>query len=145
MPNHLEYIVRPAQAPSIRPGVATQTLAAPKVIVNEGKTWGGSGDSIFDLTASDQVELPKAKWEESDRTYDVVRVFNKDDRSVYIDTEQMTQYSGFNNSQKSQSGIDPSRTGISKDRIILRFAAAQNTDDTEVISRGNKRVNTSGD
>jgi hypothetical protein len=124
MPNHLEFVVRPSQAPQIRPGVPTQIFATPKIVVNDPIVWGSSGDSVFSSNASSQVELPQPKWEES-RTYDVVRVFNPDDHSQFVDTEQMTEYQA--------------RNKIGKDRITLRFATNTNTDDTEVISTGNIR------
>lgn len=124
MPNHLEHVVRPSQAPQIRPGQPTQLFATPKVPQNEPQVWGGSGDSVFDLQAHAQQELPEPKFE-AQRTYDVVRVFNPDDRSQFVDTEQMTEYQG--------------RNKISKERFTMRFATNTNTENTEVRSRNNIR------
>lgn len=130
MPNHLEFVVRPSQSPNIRPGQPTQILATPKVIDNEPIVWGGSGDSIFDLNANESIELPAAKWEQS-RTYDVVRVFNPDDRTQFVDTEQMTEYQARN--KPSQ------QSAIASDRFEMKFATNTNTPDTEVKETGKKR------
>jgi hypothetical protein len=130
MPNHLEYVVRPSQSPNIRPGMPTQILATPKVIDNEPIVWGNSGDSVFDLNASTSIELPQPKWEES-RKYDVVRVYNPDDRTQFVDTEQMTEYQARNKPSQQSS--------IAQDRIQLMFATNTNTENTEVISKGNTR------
>lgn len=131
MPSHLEYVVRPSQLTNIRPGTPTQILATPKIIDNEPIVWGGSGNSIFDLNASESVDLPQAKWEEK-RTYDVVRVYNPDDRTQFVDTEQMTEYQARNKPSQQSS--------IAADRIQLKFATNTNTDNTEVISKGNTRT-----
>jgi len=127
MPDHLEYVVRPSQSPNIRPGSPSQMLAPPKVIENEPQVWGSSGDSVFDLRAHTQQELPKPEFPETQRKYDVVRVYNPDDHEQYIDTEQMTEFQG--------------RNKISKDRIVLRFAKTQNTADTKVMQRNLTRKN----
>lgn len=124
MPNHLEQVVRPSQAPQIRPGNPSQLLATPVVPQNEPQVWGSSGDSVFDLQASAQQELPEPKFE-AQRTYDVVRVFNPDDRSQFVDTEQMTEYQG--------------RNKIDASRFVLRFAGNANTENTEVRSKNNIR------
>lgn len=133
MPNHLEYVVRPSQSPQIRPGTPTQIFATPKIVNNEPIVFGGSGDSIFDLSASSSAEVPPAKWEES-RTYDVVRVYNPEDRSQFVDTEQMTEYQARNKPSQPSA--------IGQDRIQLKFATNTNTENTEVISRNNKRTST---
>jgi hypothetical protein len=127
MPNHLEYVVRPSQAPQIRPGTPTQLLATPKTPENEPITWGSEGDSVFDLTASESIELPKAEWEK-ERTYDVVRVYNHDDHEQFVDTEQMTYWT--------------SRNKIDKSRFTMRLDNNFNGPDTEVISKDNKRTST---
>lgn len=127
MPNHLEHVVRPSQSPQIRPGTPTQLLATPKVPQNNPISWGGSGDSVFDLHAHTQAEIPQPKYEEK-RTYDVVRVFNPDDKTQHVDTEQMTEYQG--------------RNRLSADRITLRFATNHNTENTEVIKKGLQRTST---
>jgi hypothetical protein len=121
MPNHLEHVVRPSQAPQIRPGVPVQLFATPKVVINTPKTWGRPGDSVFDLTARSQSDVPQPKFE-AQRTYDVVRVFNPDDRTQFVDTEQMTEYQG--------------RNKLSSDRFTIKFATNTNTENTEVIQKG---------
>jgi hypothetical protein len=72
-----------------------------------------------------QSEVPEPKWE-TERTYDVVRVYNPDDRSQFVDTEQMTEYQA--------------RNKISKERITLKFATNSNTENTEVIQKGLTRA-----
>lgn len=124
MPNHLEQVVRPSQSPQIRPGTATQLLETPKVPENEPQVWGSSGTSVFDLQASAQQELPEPKFE-AQRTYDVVKVYDPNDRDTFLETEQMTEYQG--------------RNKISADRFVLRFAKPENTENTEVTSRNNVR------
>lgn len=121
MPNHLEYVVRPSQAPQIRPGTPTQLFATPAIPENAPITWGSPGDSVFDSHAHAQVELPQPKFESS-RTYDVVRVFNPDDHSQFVDTEQMTEYTG---TEKNGGQA-----------LTLRFASQPNTSDTQVMQRG---------
>src|SRR5687767_13337484 len=93
MPNHLEHVVRPSQSPQIRPGTPTQIFATPKVPQNAPQVWGGSGDSVFDLQASASQELPEPK-NESQRTYDEIKVKSPDDPETFIITEQMTEYQG---------------------------------------------------
>jgi len=127
--NQLEQIVRPSQAPSIRPGPAVQIYATPKIIENEPIVWGTPGNSVFQLRASANDEAKAATWPETDRTYDVVRVYNKDDREQYIDTEVMTEYQG--------------RNKITQDRIQIRFAATKESKDVEVRERGLKRKTSS--
>lgn len=124
MPNHLEYVVRPSQAPQIRPGVPTQIFATPKVPNNNPNVWGSAGNSVFNLHANAQQDIP-APLTETSRTFDVVRVYNPDDHAQFVDTEQMTEYKG--------------RNKISNDRIQLRFAGNTNTTNTEVVSKGNTR------
>lgn len=127
MPDHLEFVVRPNESARIRPGSPSQILAPSKIIENEPQVWGSSGDSVFDLRAHTQVELKPPEFPETQRKYDVVRVYNPDDREQWIDTEVMTEYQG--------------RNKISKDRIVLRFQKTQNTANTEVKQRGLTRKN----
>jgi hypothetical protein len=122
MPNHLEYVVRPSEAPRIRPGTPSQIFLPSKIVENDPQVWGSSGNSVFDLHAQSSATVPKPEFPETQRTYDVVRVYNPDDRTQFIDTEQMTEYQG--------------RNKITDDRITLRFAKNQNTSSTEVIQRG---------
>lgn len=131
MPNHLEQVVRPSENPRIRPGVPTQIFVAPKAVVLQPKVWGNSGNSIFDLQAHTQQELPQPTFEETKRKYDVVRVMNPDDKSQFVDTEQMTEYQG--------------RNQIDKSRTTLRFAGNQNTENTKIISKNNIRTQPGGD
>lgn len=124
MSNHLEQIVRPSQSPSIRPSSATQIYATPKIPENEPIVWGSSGQTVFELKAhaegSNDTHFP-----ETQRTYDVVRVYNPDDRDQHIDTEVMTEYQG--------------RNKISQDRITIRYGETKADANTEVISKGNVR------
>lgn len=121
MPNHLEQVVRPSQSPQIRPGHPTQLLATPVIPENNPITWGSSGASVFDLHAQSQSEVPKPK-DEGQRTYDVVRVFNPNDKTQFVDTEQMTEYQA--------------RNQLAGDRFTMRFATNTNTENTEVIQKG---------
>ena len=127
MSSQLEQIVRPSQAPSIRPGPAVQIYATPKIVENEETVWGSPGNSVFQLRASASAEAPQATWPETDRTYDVVKVYNEDDREQYIETEVMTEYQG--------------RNKISQDRITIRFAATKESKNVEVTERGLTRKN----
>jgi hypothetical protein len=122
--NHLEQIVRPSQTLSLRPASPTQIFATPKIPVNNPVVWGSSGDSIFDLHAHSSGSSNN-KWPESERTFDVVRVFNPDDHDQFIDTEVMTEYQG--------------RNKLSQERITMQFASQTSSPHTEVISSGNKR------
>ena len=124
MPNHLEFVVRPSQSPNIRPGTPNQIFEPPKAGDDTPVVWGNGGQSVFDLHAHAQVELPQPKWEES-RTYDVVKVFNPDDKSQFVETEQMTEYQA--------------RNRLSPERTQLKFATNTNTENTEVVSTGNIR------
>lgn len=124
MPNHLEYVVRPSQSPAIRPGSPSQLFETQKVPQNTPVSWGSSGNSVFDLTAREQSEVPQPKFE-AQRTYDVVRVYNPDDRTQFVDTEQMTEYQG--------------RNKLSSERFTMKFATNTNTENTEVIQKGLKR------
>jgi len=123
--NQLEQIVRPSQAPAIRPGPAVQIYSTPQIVENEPIVWGSAGNSVFQLSASASGEAPEATWPETDRTYDVVKIYNQDDREQFIETEVMTEYQG--------------RNKISQDRITLRFAETRASKNVEIVSRGNKR------
>lgn len=127
MPDHLEFVVRPSQSPAIRPGTPTQIFQTAKVPQNTPITWGNAGQSVFDLHAHSQATVPKPEWPETSRKYDVVRVYNPDDKEQYVDTEQMTEYQG--------------RNTISKERIVLRFAKTQATENTKIMQRGLSRNN----
>jgi hypothetical protein len=121
MPNHLENVVRPSQSPRIRPGFPNQLFETAKVPQNNPQTWGSPGNSVFQLRASEQSEVPEPKFE-AQRTYDIVRVYNPDDRTQYVDTEQMTEYQG--------------RNKLNSERFTMKFATNSNTENTEVIQKG---------
>lgn len=124
MSNHLEQIVRPSQAPSIRPASPSQILATPKIPENEPIVWGSSGQTVFELKAhaegSNDTHYP-----ETQRTYDVVKVFNKDDKDQFIETEVMTEYQGRNKN--------------TQDKITLRYLPTQADANNEIVSKGNVR------
>jgi hypothetical protein len=125
-PFTMEKITRPAAPPvKLRPDYPDQLSKAQPAEKSNLVTWGSPGQSVFELRASDNSTVPEAKWPETQRTYDVVRVYNPDDRSQSIDTEVMTEFQG--------------RNKISQDRIRIRFGQTQNTANSEVISRGNVR------
>lgn len=127
MPDHLEFVVRPSQSPAIRPGIPTQIFQTPKVPDNTPITWGSAGQSVFDLHAHSQATVPTPEFPETKRTYDVVRVYNPDDRTQFVDTEEMTEYQG--------------RNKITADRIVLRFTKNKNTSNTEIQQSGLTRKN----
>jgi len=124
----LEQIVRPYVAGAIRPpapiGLQFPVVAKPNVPT----VWGSAGQNAFQLSASINQKAPPTQWPKSDeiqRTFDVVRVFNPDDHSTFVDVEAVTEYQA--------------RNQIDQSRITLRYATNTNTDNTEVISRGNVR------
>lgn len=124
-PFQFEKMVRPAQQPiKIRPDYPDQLSKAPPPPKTNLIVWGNAGRSVFELRAQTQSDIDN-KWPETQRTYDVVRVYNPDDRSQSIDTEVMTEFNG--------------RNKISQDRVQIRFGKTENTANTEVISRGNIR------
>jgi hypothetical protein len=122
----MEKIVRPAHPIiQLRPDYPDQ-LGKPQPAERDNTVvWGSAGRSVFELRAASNGKAAEAKWPETDRKYDVVRVFNPDDRDQHIDTEVMTQFQG--------------RNKISQDRIQIRFAETKATANTEIISRGNIR------
>lgn len=122
MPNHLEHVVRPSQSPQIRPGVPLQLFATAKIPQNDPQVWGSAGNSVFDLQAQEQVELPQPKWEDQ-RTFSTVKVKNPDDTSQSITTEQMTEYQGR-----------PAK-GAPGTKLTLRFEPPKDTEFTEVVDK----------
>jgi hypothetical protein len=122
----LEMIVRPSAAASIRPAYPTALLATVATVEN-AKTWGSSGNSIFDLRAHAASTIKPAKWPESDRMYDEVKVKSKDDPEVFISTEVMTQF----------RSIDPQtgRVGFTQ-----KFPPPAASADVEITSRNNTRT-----
>lgn len=123
-PFQFEKVVRPAAPIKLRPDYPDQLSKAPPPPKTNEVVWGNAGQSVFQLRASSQSKVDN-KWPETQRTYDIVRVYNPDDRNQFIDTEVMTEFQG--------------RNKISQDRVQLRFGATQNTANSEVISRGNVR------
>lgn len=124
----LELLVRPNQTGIIRPQPwNTPSTRADEATKNDMVllSWGGSGDSIFSIARPDFAWKVEDEKDETERTYDVVRIKNKDDPEQYVDTEVMTEY-------KARNKIDQSR-------VTLRFGATQASENTEIISRGNKR------
>lgn len=122
----MEKITRPSNPPiTLRPDYPDQLSKAQPEPKSNMQVWGSAGQSVFQLRAASDSTVPEAKWPETQRTYDVVRVYNPDDRSQSIDTEVMTEFQG--------------RNKISQDRVQIRFGQTQNTANSEVISRGNVR------
>lgn len=72
--------------------------------------------------------MPKPNWDETERKFDTVRVFNKDDREQYVDTEVMTEYQ--------------MRNKLSKERFVIRYGKTQPSDNTEIIKKGTVRTST---
>lgn len=127
--NPLELLVRPNQSSDFRPpGSAPRLAQVGDVTKNDNVlvSWGSGGDSIFTVTSPSFGFKVEDEKQETERTFDVVRVKNPDDPDQYVDTEVMTEW-------KARNKIDQSR-------IVLRFTPASSSQDTEVISRGNKRT-----
>lgn len=124
----LEQIVRPYVSGQIRPATPVGLQFPVTSKANVPTVWGAAGQNAFQLTAAINQKVPPAQWPKSDetqRTYDVVRVFNKDDKTQFVDVEAMTEY-------QARNKIDGSR-------ITLRYATNTNTDTTQVMSTGNVR------
>lgn len=122
----LEMIVRPSTAAPIRPPYPTALLAT-VTPSTAAKTWGSSGNSIFDLRAHADQTIKPAKWPESDRTFDEVKVKSKDDPEVFVSTEVMTQF----------RAKDPSTGRIG---FTQKFPPPQATANSEIVSRNNVRT-----
>lgn len=120
----LEKVVRPNQRPDLRPQYPLGLQTSVVLDAAEAIVWGSSGDRIFSISVHFSASIPPV-YEEQSRTYDVVRVKNKDDKEQYVDVEVMTKYVGINQ-------IDQSRTKISLDRV-------QSSSNVEVLSSGNER------
>jgi hypothetical protein len=123
----LTSVVRPNETPDIRPALGNQLRTAAPITapVDDGSvTWGGSGNSAFQLRANAKSELPPI-LEEQSRKYDKVKVKNPDDPEQYVETEVMTEYQA--------------RNKIDKSRFILRFGETKASDNVEIISKGNIR------
>lgn len=126
--NPLELLVRPNQSSDFRPpGNAPRRAQVGDVTKNDNVlvSWGSGGDSIFTVTSpSFGFKLEEDKGE-IERTYDVVRIKNKDDPEQYVDTQVMTEWKGRNR-------IDGSRT-------TLRFAPPEEDENSEVLEKDKKR------
>lgn len=132
-PSPLELLIRPNQTGNIRPNYYNGFRSASPD--DETKTdnvvvaWGKGGDSIFTINHPDFGFTVEDVKDETERTYDIVRIKNKDDPEQYVDTEVMTEW-------KARNKIDQSR-------ITLRFGAPQSSSNTEVLERGLKRSSNS--
>lgn len=125
----LELLIRPNQTGSIRPNYwnGYQSARPDEETKNDNVvvSWGSSGDSIFTVSHPDFGFKVEDEKTETERTYDIVRVKNKDDPEQYVDTEVMTEWKGRNK-------IDGSRT-------TLRFGAPAGDANNEILQRGQKR------
>jgi hypothetical protein len=91
-----EIIVRPAILPNIRPArqprMPTPAAAADQnMVVLSG---GNSGAKWVDLTTSTSYSMSRQKHIETKRTFDVERIYRKDDddkvdKSQYVDVERV--------------------------------------------------------
>lgn len=131
VPDILEKLVRPSQSGDVRPDWRKNIKSASGTDKNAlvDISWGGSGESIFSLQYpppnGPKLDWPDDKNKETERTYDVVRVKNKDDPDQYIDTEVMTDWRGRN----MQTGA----------MFNMQFGQTQASENIEIISRGNRR------
>lgn len=112
--------------PSMPTKAPTQPPEGPNIV-----TWGSAGNNVFQLRANVKADVPKPNWDETERKYDKVRVFNEDDRDQYVDTEIMTEYS--------------MRNKLSKERFIIRYGQTQPSENMEILSKGNVRTSTPED
>ena len=124
-PHAFEKTVRPVERIQLRPDYPDQLSKAPPPPKTNLVVWGNAGQSVFQLRAASQSKIDN-KWPETKRTFDVVRVFNPDDNSQFLDTEVLTAFEG--------------RNKISQDRIQIRFGQTQAAANTRIISRGNTRT-----
>lgn len=121
----LEQIVRPSTAPDIRPAYPIYIKTSNPEPSETPKVWGSSANSLFDLKAHEEASVKPATWPEEDRTFDEVKVFNKDDKETSVTVEVMTQYNGRN--PKTQQ------------KFTQNFNPPTDSDTSEVVSRGNRR------
>jgi len=121
----LEQIVRPSETTEIRPAYVTYGHGVPVVPDPNEIVWGTSGNDIFQLQANSKSEIKPGDEEETQRTFDTVRVKSKDDPDSYVDIEVMTAYQA--------------RNTIDKSRTTLRFQQPEAGDNTEIIKRGTIR------
>lgn len=124
-------IVRPFGEATIRPRpIAPLKNPTPKPEGPNLFTWGNAGNSIFQVRANLKAETPKPENEEVTRKYDVVRVYNKDDREQYVDTEVMTEVA--------------LRNKIDKSRFIIRYGETKADENSEIIKKGQTRTSAAG-
>ncbi len=124
MPN-LEQVVRPSQTGEVRPGFITFGRSVPAVPDPNEIVFGGPGNDVFALQANSKSEVNNQTEEETSRTFDTVRIKSKDDPSVYVDVEVMTEYQ--------------SRNTIDKSRSQLRFEPPQADANSQIIKRNQTR------
>lgn len=124
MPN-LEQVVRPSETGEVRPGYISSNRAAPIVPDENEVVWGSAGNDVFALQANLKSEVKTGDEEEIERKVDTVRIKSKDDPSVYVDVEVMTEYQA--------------RNRIDKSRTTLRFQPPEGDANSEVIKRGEVR------
>lgn len=124
----LELLIRPNQTGNIRPnyynGFKSASVDDATKNDNVVIAWGSGGDSIFTINTPNFGYKVEDDVQETERTYDTVRIKNKDDPEQYVDTKVMTEWQG--------------RNKITNDRTILRFAPPQGDENSEVLNRNNK-------
>jgi len=122
----LERIIRPAQTAGIRPTNFAVARAAPASGEEALITWGGPGATVFELKAHIKEDTkPLDEKQETERTFDVVKIKNPDDDTQFIQTEVMTAY-------QARNKIDGSR-------IKLFYEPQQAAPNIEIVSTGNIR------
>lgn len=123
----LEHVVRPNVAADIRPSSPVIAPPAPDVSDNILE-WGGPGNSIFTYLSEAGFELETVNQQtETKRTYDTIRIKNKDDEQQYVDVAAPTK-----SLVRSTKGAQTETSYIPYDRAYPK------TDDNnyEVIKRG---------
>lgn len=124
----LEQIVRPFTSGNIRPASPVGLQFPSNIKTPVPIVWGKAGQNAFQLSASVSLKTPAATWPKSDetqRTYDVVRIHSATDPTTFVDVEAMTEYQA--------------RNQIDQSRITLRYTPNTNSPTTTVISTGNVR------
>lgn len=121
----LEQVVRPSQTGDIRPGYIQYGRTVPTVPDPNEIVWGTAGNDVFALQANSKSEVNNETSQETQRTFDTVRIKSKDDENTYIDVEVMTAYQA--------------RNTIDKSRTQLRFESPQADANSEIIKRNQTR------
>lgn len=120
-----ERIVRPAVAPNIRPAAAPLPVKAPATEDRDVTVITGSGDGLINLAHSFSKNFSQQKHQiEQYRLVDIVRVFNPQDHSQYVDIE-VTVYIQF----ITELGTVVTQT----------FGRPQNGEHQEVLQRDQRR------